>query len=79
LRFSILVRVRAPVSVSAPELLLSLHGQPGGSSEELLLSTAVRRCDLWNGDFDDRVKRLVLEHGCAVTRIDHHEVTPVSA
>jgi hypothetical protein len=65
----------APVSGPVPELLLTLHGQrPGGDAEELLLQAAVRRCDLWNGDFDGRLAMLVSEHGWAVTRIERREV-----
>jgi hypothetical protein len=64
---------RAPART--PELVLSLRGQrPGGAGEELLLSTAVRRCDLWNGDFDDRLDELVRWHGWVLTRIDRREV-----
>jgi hypothetical protein len=71
---------RAPAAGPAPEVLLSLFGQrPGGEGDELLLRTAVRRCDLWNGDFDERLKALVLWTGWAVTRIERRELaaTPV--
>jgi hypothetical protein len=65
----------APAPAAAPEVLLSLHGQrPGGDDEELLLQTAVRRCDLWNGDFDDHLQALVLWTGWAVTRIERREL-----
>jgi hypothetical protein len=68
-------RTPAAVPAPAPEVLLSLFGQrPGGGGDELLLHVAVRRCDLWNGDFDDRLKALVLWTGWAVTRIERREL-----
>jgi hypothetical protein len=71
---------RAPAPAPAPEVLLSLHGQrPGGEGEEFLLVTAVRRCDLWNGDFDEALKALVLWTGWAVTRIERREMPAASA
>jgi hypothetical protein len=68
-------RTPAAIPATAPEVLVSLFGQrPGGNGNELLLHVAVRRCDLWNGDFDDRLKVLVLWTGWAVTRIERREL-----
>jgi len=65
----------APAPAPVDEVLISLHGQrPGGDGNELLLRTAVRRCDLWNGDFDKRLSALVLWTGWAVTRIERREL-----
>ncbi len=69
-----------PAPAPAAEVLLSLYGQkPGGPDGELLLRAVIRRCDLWNGDFDERLKGLVLWLGWAVTRIERRECGAGSA
>jgi hypothetical protein len=68
-------RIEARHVAVRAEVLISLHGyKPGALSEELLLQTGVRRCDLWNGDFDEALKSWVLWTGWAVTRIERREL-----
>ncbi len=62
------------------EVRLSLFGhRPGAWGEELLLQTDLRRCDLWNGDFDQQLRALVLFNGWAVTRIERREIAAGAA
>jgi hypothetical protein len=65
----------APAVVPAADVRISLFGQrPGGPDGELLLHVDIRRCDLWNGDFDVRLKAVVLSEGWAVTRIERRDL-----
>ena len=84
-RVAFVQRLDAPVAPAAkaptaPEVRLSLFGhRPGGRNEEMLLQTDLRRCDLWNGDFDETLKTLVLFNGWTVTRIERREIAAGSA
>jgi hypothetical protein len=65
----------APVSTAAADVLISVYGRRRGTPRvERLVQVAIRRCDLWNGDFDARLAAVARWTGWVLTRIERRDL-----
>ncbi len=80
-RVAFVQQLDAPAAqTAAGEVLISVFGRrPRGDGVERLLQAAVRRCDLWNGDFDAGLEVLVRWTCWVVTRIERRDLATQSA